>query len=111
MSGVILIGMKTKEFCIMNDNPPYWRNFRFFGSERHECFEGRTGNRDKSIEDGLVIFTSPQLHRTNNKFSIHLTHKKWEAKTNMQKTAEKIWCDYYKKTKEDFRKRYGRNYL
>lgn len=24
----------NKEFCIMPDNPPYWRNFRFYGSER-----------------------------------------------------------------------------
>lgn len=95
----------------MNDNPPYWRNFRFYGSERHEVFEGRKGNRDKSIEDGLVVFTTPQLHRIDNHFSIHLTHKRWEAKTNMQKIAEKIWCDYYNKTKEEFRERYGKNYL
>lgn len=99
------------EKCIMNDNPPYWRNFRFNGSERHEVFEGRTGNRDKSIADGLVIFTMPKLHRLDKNFSIHLTHKKWEQETHMQEIAEKIWCDYYNKTKEDFRKRYGRNYL
>ena len=49
------------EKCIMNDNPPLWRNFRYNGSERHEIFEGRTGNRKKSIEDGLVIFLSPKL--------------------------------------------------
>ena len=68
--------MMSKEFCIMNDNPPYWRNFRFPGSERHEVFEGRVGNRNKSIKDGLVIFLTPELHRTG-KHSIHLSPKEW----------------------------------
>lgn len=98
------------EKCIMNDNPPFWRNYRFSGSERHEVFEGRTGNRNKSIEDGLVIFTTPQLHRTG-KLSIHLSPKQWEETTHMKEIAEQIWCNYYNKTKEDFRERYGRNYL
>ena len=95
------------EKCIMNDNPPYWRNFRYNGSERHEVWEGRTGNRKKSIEDGLVIFTSPELHRTG-KFSIHLSPKKWEEETKMKKISVKIWCKYYNKTEEDFRKIYGK---
>lgn len=98
------------EYCIMNDNPPYWRNFRFNGSERHECFEGRTGNRDKSIKDGLVIFTTPEFHRTG-KFSIHGSPKEWEEKTNMKVIAEEIWCEVYNKTPEDFRKKYGKNYI
>lgn len=100
--------LMSNEFCIMPDNPPYWRNFRFNGSERHEVWEGRTGNRDKSIEDGLVVFTTPKLHRIDNKFSIHLTHKQWEEKTQMQKISVEVWCKYYNKTEEDFRKRYGR---
>lgn len=95
------------EKCIMNDNPPYWRNFRYNGAERHEVWEGRTGNRKKSIEDGLVIFTSPEFHRTG-KFSIHLSSKKWEEETNMKKISVEIWCKYYNKTEEDFRKRYGK---
>lgn len=99
--------MKDKEFCIMSSNPPYWYNKRFVGSERHEVFEGRTGNRKKSIEDGLVIFTTPELHRTG-KFSIHLSPKQWEEKTKMKKISVKVWCEYYGKTEEDFRERYGR---
>lgn len=95
------------EKCIMNDNPPFWRNYRFSGSERHEVFEGRTGNRKKSIEDGLVIFTTPQLHRTG-KLSIHLSPKQWEETTQMQKISVEIWCKYYNKTEEDFRERYGK---
>ena len=102
--------IKSEEFCIMNDNPPYWRNFRFNGSERHEVFEGRTGNRNKSIKDGLVIFTTPELHRTG-KFSIHLSSKQWEEKTKMKQIAEEAWCEYYHKTPEDFLKEYGKNYI
>lgn len=101
----------NEEYCIMEDNPPYWRNFRFEGSERHEVFEGYvTKNRQYSIEDGLVIFTTPEFHRTG-KFSIHKSHKDWEEKTNMQKKAETIWLKYYNKTIDDFRKRYGKNYI
>lgn len=96
-----------KEFCIMQDNPPYWRNYRFVGSERHEVFEGRTGNRNKSIEDGLVIFTTPELHRTG-KHSIHLSPKEW---VYIKRLAELTWCEYYNKTKKDFVERYGKNYV
>ena len=102
--------MKDKEYCIMSDNPPYWRNYRFNGSERHEVFEGRTGNRQKSIEDGLVIFTTPELHRTG-KLSIHLSPKKWEEITQLKKIAQQRWCEYYNKTEEDFINRFGRSYL
>ena len=94
----------------MPSNMPYWDNKRFNGSERHEIFEGRTGNRKKSIEDGLVIFTTLELHRTG-KLSIHLSPKEWEEKTNMKKIAEKRWLEYYHKDIEDFIKKYGRNYL
>ena len=68
--------LTNNEFCIMTNDNPYFKNKRFNGSERHEIFEGRTGNRQKSIEDGLVIFTTPELHRTG-KHSIHLAPKEW----------------------------------
>ena len=100
-----------KEFSIMPDNPPYWSNKRFLGSERHEVFEGyATKNRQYSIEDGLVIFTTPELHRLG-KQSIHKNPKYWKEYLKLQEIAEKTWIDYYKKTKEDFSLRYGRNYL
>lgn len=99
--------MMSKEFCIMNDNPPYWRNFRFPGSERHEVFEGRVGNRNKSIKDGLVIFLTPELHRTG-KHSIHLSPKEWYY---LKRLAQQIWCEYYNKTKDEFRERYGKNFV
>ena len=100
--------MTKEEFCIMTSNMPYWDNKRFPGSERHEVWEGyATKNRQYSIEDGLVIFTTPEFHRTG-KFSIHKSHKEWEQKTQMQRISVKVWCEYYNKTEEDFRKRYGK---
>ncbi len=101
--------MKSKEeFCIMPESP-YYETKRFYGSERHEVFEGRTGNREKSIVDGLVIFITPCEHRIGRN-SVHLDPKnsKW---VEVKKIAQKRWQEYYGKTKEEFIKRYGRNYL
>lgn len=98
--------MVKEEFCIMPENENYSTK-RFYRSERHEILEGRTGNRNKSIEDGLVVFITPEQHRTD-KHSIHLAPKEWIW---LKKLAEKTWCEYYNKTPDEFRKRYGRNYL
>ncbi len=97
-----------QEFCIMPESP-YYSTTRFYGSERHEVFEGRTGNRDKSIEDGLVIFITPEQHRTG-KNSVHKDPKNpiW---VEIKEIAEQTWIEYYDKTKEDFIKRYGKNYI
>ena len=97
---------KKEEFCIMPQSHLY-STFRFAGSERHEVFEGRTGNRKKSIEDGLVIFLTPERHRTG-KNAIHNDYEFW---LEVKKIAEKRWCEFYGKSKEDFIKRYGRNYI
>lgn len=102
--------MREREFCIMDSNLPLWSNERFPGTERHEIFEGRTGNRKKSIEDGLVIFLTPTMHRTG-KYAVHKNPKHWKEVIKIQEIAEQRWCEYYNKTPEDFRKRYGRNYL
>ena len=97
---------KNEEFCIMPKNSMY-STIRFAGSERHEVFEGRTGNRIKSIEDGLIIFLTPEMHRTSLK-AIHKDYDFWEK---VKKIAERTWCKYYKKTKKEFKDRYGKNYL
>ena len=101
--------MKSKkEFSIMPVSP-YYSTERFYGSERHEVFEGRTGNREKSIRDGLVIFITPYEHRISAE-SVHLDPKnpKW---IEVKKLAQKAWQENYNKTKEDFIKEYGKNYL
>lgn len=100
--------MKKEEFCIMPECP-YYSTKRYYGSERHEVFEGRTGNREKSIRDGLVIFITPIEHRIGNS-SVHLDPKnpKW---IKVKQIAQKTWMEYYQKTEEDFIKEYGKSYL
>ena len=98
---------KKEEFCIMPPSP-YYSTKRFAGSERNEVFGG-TANRKKSIEDGLVIFLTPEDHRTG-KHSFHLEpqNPRW---VKVRQIAQKRWMEFYGKTEEQFIKRYGKNYL
>ena len=75
--------------------------------EKHEVFFG-TSNRRLSIQDGLVIPLCKAKHHTGNYIGIH---KDKDLNQKWKKIAQKRWQEYYGKTKEDFRKRYGRNYL
>ena len=98
----------NKEYCIMPNSfriGMEWSNVRFPNSHRHEVFGA--ANRNKSIEDGLVIFLTPEMHNMSNK-GIHFNK---EFSEYAKKIAEKRWCEYYGKTKEQFRKRYGKNYI
>ena len=97
---------KNEEFCIMPDNPPYWRNERFTGSHRHEIFFG-TANRKKSIEDGLVIFLTPNMHNMSD----HGIHFDKHFDLYAKRQGERAWLSYYGKTVKDFIERYGKNYL
>ena len=94
------------EFCIMDDNPPYWRNHREIGLQRHEVFYG-IRNRRKSIEDGLVVFLTPEMH-TDHKTGVHFNPA---FNKELKLAGERKWLEYYNKTIEDFIKRYGKNYL
>lgn len=98
--------MSKEEFCIMNDNPPRWRNRREVGLVRHEIFFGRK-NRQKSIEDGLVVFLTPQLHNMSD-YGVHFNTT---FDKELKKIGQQRWQEYYKKSEEDFIKRYGKNYL
>lgn len=98
---------QIKEFCIMEDNPPYWSNKRFEGSERHEAFFG-IKNRKRSIKDGLVVFLTPENHRGTN--GVHGKNGQW-IDNMIKKNAEIAWCRYYKKTADDFIREYGRNFI
>ena len=98
----------NEEFCIMPENE-WYSTKRKPGLERNEVFHG-TRNRKKSIEDGLVIFLTPEMHRTG-KLSFHKNPKFWKEIVEIQKIAEQTWLEYYGKTKDDFIARYGRNYL
>jgi hypothetical protein len=75
--------------------------------ELHEVFFGGR-NRNKSIEDGLVIPLCKQFHHRGNLVGIH---KDKELNLKYKKIAEQKWLEYYNKTIDDFISRYGRNYL
>lgn len=73
---------------------------------RHHTLYG-TANRKKADKDGCWIYLCGKHHNLSNE-GIHFD-KQYDLK--IKKMTEKAWCDYYGKTKEDFLKRYGRNYL
>lgn len=98
--------MCRSEFCIMPINTRY-STTRFAGSERHEVFFG-SKNRAKSIEDGLVVFLTPDDHRGTNGVHGKNGHT---FDLYLKKIAEKRWCEFYGKTKEQFIKRYGKSYI
>lgn len=95
------------DFCIMPKSTKYSvvRTKKY--SERHEVFFSKA-YRMKSIKDGLILFLTEEDHRGENG-----VHGKNGDKLNryLKRTAEKAWINYYNKTKDDFRKRYGKNYL
>lgn len=99
--------LTNKEFCIMPDNPPYWSNKRYNGLHRHEAFFG-VRNRQKSIDDGLVVFLTYDNHEGTN--GVHGKNGHYLDKM-IKVEAEIAWLKYYNKTIDDFIKRYGRNYL
>lgn len=96
----------NKEFCIMKSDPLY-KTIREPELERHEpLFGGR--NRQKSIEDGLIVFITPEQHRGT--YGVHGKNGH-EFDLYLKRKAEESWLEYYNKTIEDFIERYGRNYL
>ena len=59
----------------------------------------------KSINDGLIVFLTRKDHRGTNG-----VHGKNGDKLNrmLKSIAQKAWCKYYNKTKEEFIREYGK---
>lgn len=89
------------DFCIMPVDSR-WEIKRREGLERHEVFNNAS-NRPKSIKDGLVIFLTPEQHR----FGKYAIHRNKEFREYAQRIGMKVWCEYYKKTEDEFKARYG----
>lgn len=70
--------------------------------EEHHVFNG-TANRKKSEEDGMKVY----LHKTCHMW----LHNHPISNRTIKARCQKIWQDYYKKSEEDFIKRYGKSYL
>lgn len=73
---------------------------------KHHIFEG-TANRKLSERDGMWIWLRADWHNMSD-YGVHFDK---ELDLVLKRTAQLIWQTYYKKTKEEFIARYGRNYL
>ena len=95
------------DFCIMPKSTKYSTKRTKKYSERHEVYYSKA-YRNKSIKDGVIVFLTEQDHRGTNG-----VHGKNGDKFNryLKKVAQRAWMDYYKKTKEEFIERYGKNYI
>jgi len=97
-----------KRYSIITDDLEHCIECGRTNINKHEVFFG-TANRKLSIEDGLVIplcqyYHHNQFNCTGIHFDDHL-NRKWK------KIAEEKWIEHYGKTKDEFRERYGINYL
>ena len=96
---------RKEEFCIMPCDVR-WSTKRFAGAHKHHIFGGMP-NRKHSDEDGLVIFLTPEMHNMSNK-GIHFNT---EFDLYAKRKAQERWMEFYGKTVEQFRKRYGKSWL
>ena len=97
--------MSRNEYCIMPCDVR-WSTQRFEGSHKHHIFGG-CPNRKHSDEDGLVIFLRPEDHNMSDR-GIHFNK---EFDLYAKRKAQKRWMEFYGKTVEQFRERYGKNWL
>ena len=70
-------------------------------TEKHHLMSG-TANRRLAEEDGLFIYLCPMCHQ--------IVHMDPKVNRTTKAFAEKVWRDYYGKSKEEFIKRYGKSY-
>lgn len=71
----------------------------------HEVFNG--ANRKISIKYGLCVTLCPEHHNMSND-SVHLNRKK---ELELKEMAQRKCMEYYKMTKEEFIKIFGKSYI
>lgn len=82
-----------------------WSIEPFTGAHKHHIFGG--ANRKLSEEDGLFIYLTPEMHNMSDR-GIHFNTTFMDYAHSV---GEFAWLVHYHKTKEDFIKRYGKNFL
>ena len=65
-------------------------------------------NRKKADEDGLTVYLCYAHHEGTDGVHGKNGHN---LDKYLKEIAEERWIEYYGKSKDDFRKRYGRNYI
>lgn len=74
---------------------------------RHHTMFG-VRNRNKAEEDGLVVYLCREHHEGT--YGVHGKHGKTLDDT-LKRASEEKWIEHYNMSKDDFRNRYGKNYL
>ena len=78
-------------------------NADYFGLDEHHCFFG--ANRKQSEKYGLKVYLCHDSCHLNG------VHKNAKLNRALQAKVQKIAMRHYKWSIEDFRERFGRNYL
>ena len=73
--------------------------------EKHHCIGG--AYRKKSEKDGLWVYLCHYCHN-EPPYGVHHNRKNMDK---LRSKAQQAWQDHYNKTKDDFIREYGRNYL
>lgn len=94
----------SKEHCIMPPSALYSTE-RFEGSHRHEVFYGC--NRKKSIEYGLVVFLTPEMHNMSD-LGVHFNR---DFDLELKKIGQKTAMERFGWDVGQFISIFGKNYL
>jgi hypothetical protein len=78
---------------------------RYGNLHRHEIFFGK--NRQKSIDYGLVVFLTPQMHNASNN-GVHYNH---DFDLELKRLGQQAAMEYYGWTTQEFIKIFGKNYI
>lgn len=70
--------------------------------EKHHCLHG-TANRRLADKDGLVVYLCRHHHKA--------LHNEGQWDKELQKEAQIRWMEYYERSVDEFRSRYGKSYL
>ena len=94
-----------KRYSLLQDEKRCYVCNSLINIHTHEVYYGK--NRKKSIEDGCCVYLCGKHHNQSNE-GVHFNHK---LDLELKKQMELYWMKYYNRTIDDFRKRYGKNYL
>ena len=97
--------MSKTELCIMPPSDLYSTE-RYGNLHRHEVFFG-SGKRQLSIDYGLVVFLTPEMHNVSN-YGVHYNR---EFDLELKRIGQEAAMQYYGWTTEKFIKIFGKNYL
>ncbi len=92
------------EFCIMPESE-FYSTVRQDGLHRHEVFYGT--NRQKSIQYGLIVFLTPEMHNMSD-YGVHFNS---EFNLMLRQIGQKAAMEYYGWSIDEFREIFGANYL